>query len=127
MPSYYGMVKCIDDNVGRLLETLEEQQSLDSTIILFTSDHGDLCYEHDRLNKGNPYEGSARVPMLIRYPPRIDAETVYEDPIGTVDLTPTLLGISQLDAPATFEGRDLTGQFAGGDGVAGGDDAAGGV
>ena len=42
--------------------------SLENTLIIMTSDHGDLCYEHDRQNKGNPYEGSARVPMIFRSP-----------------------------------------------------------
>ncbi len=113
MSKYFGMVKCIDDNFGRLLKSLEESGRLDSTIILLTSDHGDLCYEHDRLNKGNPYEGSARVPMLLRYPKRLPAKTVYRDPMGTVDITPTLLGIAQLDTKASFQGRDLTGLLRG--------------
>ncbi|MEZ6136799.1 MAG: sulfatase-like hydrolase/transferase [Pirellulaceae bacterium] len=68
----FGMVQCIDDNVGHILTALKNRQ-IDNTIIVFTSDHGDLCYEHDRLNKGNPYEGSARVPMLMRYPLSIPA------------------------------------------------------
>jgi arylsulfatase A-like enzyme len=107
------MVKCIDDNIGRLLQTLEESDRLDSTIILMTSDHGDLCYEHDRLNKGNPYEGSARVPMLVRYPSRLNAGTVYKDPIGTVDVTPTLLSLAGIQADAEFQGRDYTSRLRG--------------
>jgi arylsulfatase A-like enzyme len=113
MSRYFGMVKCIDDNIGRLLRTLEESDRLDSTIILMTSDHGDLCYEHDRLNKGNPYEGSARVPMLVRYPSLLDAGTVYEDPIGTVDVTPTLLGLAGIQADADFQGHDFTSRLRG--------------
>ncbi len=108
MSKYFGMVKCIDDNFGRLLKSLEDSGRLDSTIILMTSDHGDLCYEHDRLNKGNPYEGSARVPMLMRYPKRLPAETVYSEPMGTVDITPTLLGVAGIASDASFQGRDLT-------------------
>ncbi len=109
MSRYFGMVKCIDDNFGRLLKTLEQSGRLDSTIILFTSDHGDLCYEHDRLNKGNPYEGSARVPMLLRFPSQFAPQTRYLDPMGTVDITPTLLGIAGIASDASFQGRDLTG------------------
>ena len=70
-PNYYGMVKCIDDNVGRILKTLRETNRLDNTVVVFTSDHGDLCGEHGRLNKGVPYEGSARIPFVIYYPERI--------------------------------------------------------
>ncbi len=113
MSKYFGMVKCIDDNVGRLLQALEKSNRLDSTIIMLTSDHGDLCYEHDRLNKGNPYEGSARVPMLVRYPSHIKAGVVYKQPIGTVDMTPTLLGIAGIQSDAKFQGRDLTTQLRG--------------
>ncbi|TWU42154.1 sulfatase family protein [Novipirellula artificiosorum] len=112
MSKYFGMVKCIDDNFGRLLESLKQQGQLDSTLIVFTSDHGDLCYEHDRLNKGNPYEGSARVPLLIRYPDRITAKTVYEGPAGTVDLTPTILTLAGISTDAAFEGRSLTSRIA---------------
>ncbi len=108
MSKYFGMVKCLDDNLGRILETLEQQNKLNSTIILFTSDHGDLCYEHDRVNKGNPYEGSARVPMLIRYPARLNSGVVYGDPMGTVDVTPTLLSMAGVDGSKDFEGRDLS-------------------
>ena len=111
MSQYFGMVKCIDDNLGRIFTALEKSGKLDSTIIMMTSDHGDLCYEHDRLNKGNPYEGSARVPMLIRFPKRITAGQTYVQPMGTVDVTPTLLGLASVKTNHEFEGRDLTEQF----------------
>lgn len=111
MSQYFGMVKCIDDNLGRIFTALEKSGQLDSTIIMMTSDHGDLCYEHDRLNKGNPYEGSARVPMLIRFPGRIAAGKIYTQPIGTVDVTPTLLGLTQVKTDDEFDGRDLAGQL----------------
>ena len=113
MSQYFGMVKCIDDNLGRIFAALKESGKLDSTIIMMTSDHGDLCYEHDRLNKGNPYEGSARVPMLIRFPKRIPAGQTYTHPMGTVDVTPTLLGLAGIETDHEFEGRNLTGQFVG--------------
>ncbi len=114
MSQYFGMVKCIDDNLGRIFTALEKSGKLDSTIIMMTSDHGDLCYEHDRLNKGNPYEGSARVPMLIRFPGRIAAGQTYMQPVGTVDVTPTLLGLARVKTDHEFEGRDLTSQFVDG-------------
>ncbi len=116
MSLYFGMVKCIDDNVGRLLQALEEDNELESTIVLMTSDHGDLCYEHDRLNKGNPYEGSARVPMLIRYPKRLRGGHVYSRPVGTVDVTPTLLGLADVSHQSAMQGRDLSNRLEGGEG-----------
>ncbi|MDG1874493.1 MAG: sulfatase-like hydrolase/transferase, partial [Mariniblastus sp.] len=56
---YYGMVKCIDDNIGRLIAKLKAEGILEKTMIVFTSDHGDLRGEHHRQNKGVPWEGSA--------------------------------------------------------------------
>ena len=112
MSRYFGMVKCIDDNLGRLFKHLQDSKRLDDTIIMMTSDHGDLCYEHDRLNKGNPYEGSARVPMLIRFPSKIPAGSVYRQPVGTVDLTPTVLSLANVATNAKFQGRDLSQQLA---------------
>ena len=108
MSRYFGMVQCIDDNVGRLLARMKESGQLENTLIIMTSDHGDLCYEHDRQNKGNPYEGSARVPMILRLPERIKPQQVYNDPVGTVDVTPTVMGLLHLPADAGNEGRDLS-------------------
>lgn len=57
LPKYLGMVKCIDDNVGRIINTLRNESLLDNTIIIFTSDHGALLGEHGRHHKGVPLEG----------------------------------------------------------------------
>ncbi|MEM9644447.1 MAG: sulfatase [Planctomycetota bacterium] len=108
MSAYFGMVKCIDDNVGRILATLEDLQLTDRTIIVFTSDHGDLCYEHGRLNKGNPYEGSAKIPMLIAAPGKIPAGTRVDQALGTVDFTATVLTLMGQTTPDGVEGRDAS-------------------
>lgn len=109
MSRYFGMVQCIDDNIGRLLAELKQADRLSNTLIIMTSDHGDLCYEHDRQNKGNPYEGSARVPMILRMPGRIAAQQVYRHPVGTVDVTPTVIGLLDLPSQPADHGRDLSG------------------
>ncbi|MBM82594.1 MAG: sulfatase [Planctomycetaceae bacterium] len=113
MSRYFGMVQCLDDNIGRLLSEMDEAGRLENTLIVMTSDHGDLCYEHDRLNKGNPYEGSARVPMIFRHPKLITADQVYTDPVGTVDLTPTVMGLLSLDSNPKDQGRDLSSKLSG--------------
>ena len=92
MPKYFGMVKCIDDNVGRILHLLEQTGALDQTLIVFTLDHGDLCGEHGRLNKGHPYEGSARIPFLMRYPSEIPPCTRIGIALSCMDFLPTLNG-----------------------------------
>ncbi|MFY9255287.1 MAG: sulfatase [Fuerstiella sp.] len=108
MARYFGMVQCIDDNIGKLVASLTASGQMQNTLVVFTSDHGDLCYEHDRLNKGNPYEGSARVPMILSYPTQIAAGQVYSEPVGTVDVTPTIIGMLGLPANAEDHGRDLS-------------------
>ncbi|EMI18956.1 sulfatase family protein [Rhodopirellula maiorica SM1] len=113
MQHYFGMVRCIDDNVGKILNTLDELQLTDRTVIVFTSDHGDLCYEHGRLNKGNPYEGSAKIPMLIAAPGIIPPATRVDQAFGTVDFAPTLLALLGKQAPESVEGRDASGVLTG--------------
>ena len=108
MSLYFGMVQCLDDNIGRLIGKLKDEGQLDNTLIIMTSDHGDLCYEHDRQNKGNPYEGSARVPMILRMPGKIAAEQFYRQPVGTVDITPTVMGLLGLPSDPNDQGRDLS-------------------
>lgn len=113
MPPYYGMVKCIDDNVGRILKTLRDYDLLDRTIVVFTSDHGDLCGEHGRLNKGVPYEGSARIPFLIRCHEKIKAGTVVEEALSCVDFLPTVMGLMGVPVKHHVDGRDATDLLAG--------------
>lgn len=113
MPPYYGMVKCIDDNVGRILQALEKNQLLDNTIVVFTSDHGDLCGEHCRLNKGVPYEGSAKIPFLLRYPRRIPGGTVVNQALSCVDFLPTVLALMGVETAGKEQGRDASALLAG--------------
>ena len=108
MAQYFGMVKCIDDNVGRILGTLREAGILEHTYIVFTSDHGDLCGEHGRDNKGVPMEGSARVPFILHAPGVIAAKTVFAHPFGTVDFKPTILSLMGVKDPSANEGRDYS-------------------
>lgn len=113
MARYFGMVRCIDDNVGQILATLNELELIDKTIIVMTSDHGDLCYEHGRLNKGNAYEGSAKIPMIVAAPGRIPPGTRVDQALGTVDFAPTILSLIGMDAPTETEGRDATSLLTG--------------
>ncbi|MCP4097970.1 MAG: sulfatase [Planctomycetaceae bacterium] len=105
---YYGMVKCIDDNIGRLLKKLTDDGILDNTMIVFTSDHGDLRGEHHRQNKGVPWEGSARIPFLVFYPSKIKPKTVVNQALTSVDFCPTLFSLFETDANADFHGRDFS-------------------
>ncbi len=97
MQRYFGMVKCIDDNVGRILADLEAGGLAQNTIVIFTADHGDLMGEHRRHNKGMPYEGSAKIPFVIRWPEKIAPGKVVNTAYTTVDFGPTILGIMGIE------------------------------
>ncbi len=113
MPQYYGMVKCIDDNVGRLLDKLRQLDLIDNTFIVFTSDHGDLCGEHGKANKGNPYEGSARIPFLMYGPGSVKKGLKLNQALGCVDFMPTVLPLMGFKSPRTVQGRDASSLFRG--------------
>jgi len=110
---YWGMVKCIDDNVGKILDALRRYDLVENTIVVFTSDHGDLLAEHARDNKGVPLEGSARIPFLICYPGKIKPGTVVSQVLGTVDFLPTILGLMGVKTDGREEGRDASDFFVG--------------
>jgi len=113
MHKYFGMVKCIDDNVGRILGELDKLALTERTVVVFTSDHGDLCGEHGRFNKGVPYETSAKVPFLIRAPGKIKPGTVVGEALGCVDFAPTILALMGQPAPSDAQGRDASGLLVG--------------
>jgi len=112
MADYFGMVKCIDDNIGRLLDYLDEQGLAENTIVVFTSDHGDLMGEHGKHNKGLPYEMSAHVPFLIRYPGILKAGGQMEKAYTMADFSPTILGLMGIDlSEYKFHGADASRDF----------------
>ena len=111
MASYYGMVKCIDDNVGRLIKHLDETGILNRTVIVFTADHGDLRGEHHRQNKGVPYEGSTRIPFLVRFPGKIKPGTRIDQALTSIDFAPTILPMMGVQTDQAFDGRDASPLF----------------
>ena len=124
MASYYGMVKCIDDNVGKMLDTLRGKGLIDNTIVVFTSDHGDLRGEHHRQNKGVPYEGSAKIPFVIRFPGKIKPGTVINEALSCVDFLPTVIKLMGFATPGKEQGRDASALLTTGKAPAGWKDIA---
>ena len=102
------MLLAVDDSLGRIMATLEKASALDNTVIVFTSDHGYFYGEHG-LNEERrlAYEETIRIPLLIRYPPRVKAGSVASELVLTIDLAPTVLSLAGLTPPATMEGRSL--------------------
>lgn len=89
---YFASVALIDLEIGRVLAALERSGAADNTVVIFTSDHGDLLGDHDLLVKGAAfYDGCTRVPFLMRWPNRIPAETKIDALIQPHDIAATVM------------------------------------
>jgi uncharacterized sulfatase len=106
MRGYFGMVKSIDDNIGRILKFLKDNKLEENTIVVFTSDHGDMLFEHNRRNKSVPYEAAARIPFVIKYPKKIPAGKIIQKAYTTADFTPTILGLMNAPSINNLHGID---------------------
>ncbi len=113
---YAGLVKQIDEKVGDILNALEDTGQIDNTIIIFSSDHGDYLGDHGLTGKGTFYEGSIKVPLLVRLPERSETKT-WEDPVSIEDITATILSLGGCDIPGYFDSRLLPGLGIDGDSV----------
>ncbi len=121
LAGYYAHCTALDDCFAELLRTLDEAGVADNTIIVFTSDHGDMIGSHAQQRKQRPWEESVRVPMLWRLPkslgiaPRRTAAT-----LNTEDIMPTLLALCGRPIPQSVEGFDFTAHLRGGADPSGG-------
>lgn len=114
---YYAHCTALDQCVGDILHTLDETGLADRTILVFTSDHGEMMGSHGYppTRKQVPYDESIRVPLLIRYPAAHGtAGRTVHTPLLTVDLMPTLLSLAGVPCPKTAEGEDLSDLVRGG-------------
>lgn len=107
MRYYYAMTANLDGNVGRLLDALEKLGVGDDTLVVFSSDHGEMFGAHGRVQKLTFYEEAIRVPFLMRWPGTIPAGGVRDVCLGTPDIMPTVLGLLGLPIPEGAEGTDL--------------------
>ena len=113
---HYALCSGIDEQFGRLVAKLKALDRYDDTVIVYTSDHGDLLGSHGRpWAKSFPEDESVRVPLVIRWPRAARASCVSDLLVGTLDIMPTVLGMLGLDAPDTCDGRDLSGAIRNGD------------
>jgi len=111
---YYSHITAIDDCIGKMWQTLKDLGIDENTIIVFSSDHGDLLGSHDSWNKQQPYEESIRVPFLIHYPKAFGKKGKISNALlNSPDIMPTLLGLSNIPIPKTVEGIDFSGVLKG--------------
>ena len=109
---HYAHIAALDRCVGDVVETLRTNGLEENTILIFTSDHGDMLGSHHMrpCKKQTFWDESCRVPFLLRYPPFTSGcrQRKVMTPLGTVDIMPTLLSLCGLEIPAPVEGEDLS-------------------
>jgi arylsulfatase A-like enzyme len=105
---YNAHIEALDANMGKLMDVLEREGLADNTIVVFTSDHGDMLGSQGLSHKKLPYEESIHIPFIIRYPNKLPCDV--ENPIlfSIVDFMPTLLSLSGLPVPDGVQGKDLS-------------------
>ena len=115
LAGYYAHCSALDEALGQLLAALKESGLAENTILVFSADHGDMLGSQGMWKKQKPFDESARVPMLIRWPAKLGAEPRQVDaPINSEDVMPTLLGLAGVPVPESVEGIDFSAHLRGG-------------
>ena len=112
---YYSHVTGIDKCVGKLLDVINKSNEKDNTIVIFTSDHGEMLGSHGLMAKNVPYEEATGIPFIIRYPKKLNhrVDNLY---LTGVDIMPTLLGFADIEKPDGMEGNDYSSLLETGEG-----------
>ncbi len=106
MAVYYAMITWIDENIGRVRAALEEQGLADNTVIVFTTDHGEFCFEHGMYKKDLVLlESLLHVPFLVHYPRALKPKVITDTFIEEVDVMPTILDLLGVAIPFGVQGR----------------------
>jgi choline-sulfatase len=109
--AYFACVDFLDDIVGEFLAALERDGTLENTIIVYTSDHGELAGEHGLWWKHTWHEAATRVPWFVQTPDHRRGDgsgTTFETPTSLGDLFPTLCGLAGVETPSDLDGEDLS-------------------
>lgn len=108
LAGYYGLINHVDNQIGRLVMFLRDRKMLDDTLIMVVSDHGEMLGDHYRFAKARPFEGSARIPFVLRPPGTWGmSPRVVDAPVGLQDVMPTLLDAAGIDVPDHCTGKTL--------------------
>jgi arylsulfatase A-like enzyme len=104
---YLRCVASVDDNVGRMLDYLDEAGLADNTVVIYASDQGFYLGDHGWFDKRFMYEESLRMPLLVRYPKEIKPGSVNNDIVMNLDFAPTFLDFAGVSKPADVQGRSI--------------------
>lgn len=106
---YYGSIHHIDHQIGRITAELRRQRLDDNTLVIFTSDHGDMLGDHHLWRKNHGYEGSVHIPLVVRLPRSLGSPRVAHDdsPVCLQDVAPTILDVAGVPIPDSVDGRSL--------------------
>ena len=104
---YYALISYLDEKIGELIQALKDNGQYENTVILYTSDHGDMNGEHGMWRKGNFYEASARVPLLIAWNGRIKPGQRFSQVVSLVDAVATICDIAEDTSDFPLDGDSL--------------------
>ena len=107
MQDYLATISSVDDNVGRVLDYLDESGLSDNTIVIYTSDQGFYLGEHGWFDKRFIYDESFKTPLLIRWPNKIKAGITNDEMVQNLDFAQTFLEAAGIDAPNDMQGESL--------------------
>ncbi|HOV75924.1 MAG TPA: sulfatase [Candidatus Hydrogenedentes bacterium] len=105
---YHAHISAIDDEIGRVLDCLEERGLDGETLVVYTSDHGSMMGSHGLGGKRQPYDESLRVPFFVRWPGVAPKKRICRTLFGAPDIFPTLCGLAGIPVPDSCTGRDLS-------------------
>jgi len=106
---YYAMIAQLDDNIGRILDWLDQSGQAEQTLVAFFSDHGDMMGSHGRFNKEVPHEESIHIPLIMRMPGVLPAGEARDALVSGIDIYPTCAGLCGVPAGPDLQGLDLSG------------------
>lgn len=107
MQDYLGTISSVDDNVGRVLDYLDESGLAENTIVVYTSDQGFYLGEHGWFDKRFIYDESFKTPLLVRWPNKIEPSTTEEEMVQNLDFAQTFLEAAGITAPEDMQGESL--------------------
>ncbi|OQD43182.1 sulfatase [Croceivirga radicis] len=107
MQDYLGTIKSVDENVGRVLDYLEENNLMDNTIIVYTSDQGFYLGEHGWFDKRFVYDESFKTPLMVSWPNRVKPGSVSDELVQNLDFAQTFLEVAEVEEPTDMQGESL--------------------